>query len=220
MEKNDIRRTQVWSGALRLIHWSMAITVLLALATGWQMSNSDCSNLEPLLVIHTIAGFILALALASRVYLLFFGSGPERWQDFIPRGPQLKVAHDVLLFYLTAGRRELPPYYAHNPLWGTTYLFVFLILTVEAITGLMLYLGSNSGFYGYSLATLHQVGHVFLAVFSLLHITAVFLHDLKGTSCEISAMVSGSKIFIAYKPRLDVSAIMTRFPIKMVNKRD
>jgi Ni/Fe-hydrogenase 1 B-type cytochrome subunit len=202
----------------------MAISVLLMLATGWQMGNGVCSNLEQLLAVHTTAGSILAVALVARVYLLLFGSGAERWQDFIPRGPQLRAAHGVLLFYLSAGRRELPPYYAHNPLWGTAYLFLFLVLALQVASGTLLSMGLSMGsspaLYGYPIVAVHRIGYVFLAVFSLLHIAAAFLHDLKGTGSEVSAMVSGSKIFIIRKPTQDLSAMITRFPVKVLGKKD
>jgi Ni/Fe-hydrogenase 1 B-type cytochrome subunit len=197
----------------------MATSVLLTLATGWQMGNGVCFNLEQLLAVHISAGAILAVALITRVYLLLFGAGAECWQDCTPRGPQLRAAHGVLLFYLSAGRRELPPYYAHNPLWGTAYLFLFLVLALQVASGTMLSMGSPPP-DGYPIVALHRIGYVFLVLVSLLHIATVFLHDLKGTGSEISAMVSGSKIFIIRSPTADLSAMITRVPVQVVGKKD
>jgi Ni/Fe-hydrogenase 1 B-type cytochrome subunit len=46
-----------------------------------------------------------------------------------------------------------------------------------------------------SLSDLHLLTYQVIALFTLLHLPAVFAHDLSGTSSDISGMINGHRIF-------------------------
>lgn len=52
----------------------------------------------------------------------------------------------------------------------------------------------------------HGLGYGIISTFMVLHILTVFLHDWKGTGSEVSAMISGYKIFVIRKQTLDTGA--------------
>ncbi len=218
--QQEIQRVKVWSGASRLAHAAMAVSVLCLLATGWILAGHIVQTGERTLAIHRIAGYGLAGALLLRFYLLFFGSGAEHWRDLIPRGPQWRAGRDVMMFYLTGGRSPLPAYYAHNPLWGPVYLGLFLVLTLQVISGFLL-AAPNLALAMRDLLPwpqdlwlgLHRVGDATVLAFTLLHLAGVLLQDWKGTGCDISAMINGNRLFVIDRRRIGRSAGSVSVPL-------
>lgn len=201
----EMKRVAVWSGRLRLAHWLLAVATLMLLGTGWLLTLGLTARLSWLLSAHLAAGYTLEFALALRLYLLFFGAGAEHWRDLVPRGPQLKAAGEMLLFYITLGRRSLPAYYAHNPLWAPIHLLLFVVLTVQGTSGLILaladapalaYYEATPWILGYTLPELHYAGLPLIGGYAIAHIFAAFVHDWRSGGSEISALISGYKLFI------------------------
>ena len=187
-------------------HWALATSTLLLLFSGWLLSVEVTPSSVPLRSVHVSAGVLLTLALMARLILLLVGRGTERLRDF--RTTATAVL-GMLRFYVTAGRSPLPAYYAHNPLWAPLYLLVFVILALQAASGLSWqFAGAADPEYylawpwllGWTLPEWHDAGYRVIAVFTFAHVFAVCLHDWKGTGAEISAMLSGYKIFIISLP--------------------
>ncbi len=197
MNNNDIQRIPVWSRALRIAHWVMAVAVVVLIATGWRM-GSDPLQASILLDDHYLAAAFLIPALLLRHYLLFFGAGTDHISDCEPDMNRLRSALAVLKYYFTLGRSPLPNWYAHNPLWGPLYLLLFLFLLIQILSGAFQqshpYLGMLN------LHDVHIIGAYVITGFSVVHILAVFLHDLGGSGSDISAMINGHRIFILKKP--------------------
>jgi Ni/Fe-hydrogenase 1 B-type cytochrome subunit len=206
MNSGIVRRELVWSGRLRALHWMLAATTLLLLASGWMLSADYAPQTTRLRSVHISAGVLLGLALMGRLILLIIGHGAERAQDF---RTSMAAVLGMLRFYVTAGRSPPPAYYAHNPLWGPLYLLLFALLTLQSASGLAwLLAGAADPEYflawpwllGWTLPEWHYAGYRVIAAFTFAHVFAVFLHDWKGTGAEISAMLSGHKIFIIRRP--------------------
>ena len=197
MNNNDIQRISVWSRALRIAHWVMAVAVVVLIATGWRM-GSDSLPSPTLLDDHYLAAAFLIPALLLRLYLLFFGAGTDHISDCEPDMNRLRSAATVLKYYFSLGRSPLPNWYAHNPLWGPLYLLLFLFLLMQILSGALQqshpYLGMVN------LHDLHIIGAYVITGFTVLHILAVFVHDLGGSGSDISAMINGHRIFILKKP--------------------
>ncbi len=201
-----VRREPVWSGRLRALHWTLAVTTLLLLASGWVLSAEYTPLTANLRSVHVSAGILLSLALAGRLILLVFGRGAEQARDF---RPAIGAMLGMLRFYVTAGRAPPPAYYAHNPLWAPLYLLLLATLALQAASGLFWqFIGATDPEYyqalpwlfGWTLSEWHHAGYRIIGVFTLTHILAVGWHDWKGTGAEISAMLSGHKIFIIRRP--------------------
>jgi len=224
MSAIPIQRIRIWSGALRLCHWLLAVSLLTALVTGWMLGHEAQQTAATSRDLHLTAGYLLGLTLVARIVLLFIGRAPaDRWRDCLPLTRQHWLGmRDMLIFYASLGRAPLPGYYGHNPLWGPVYLLTFGVLTAAVATGLVLAsaepalrlsLAATPCWLGYSLPEWHSVLALILGGFAALHVASVFLHDARGTTSEISAMVNGHKIFLLPRTPQD----LTR-PIRIVRR--
>jgi Ni/Fe-hydrogenase 1 B-type cytochrome subunit len=193
MQAKTVSHVLVWSRWLRLTHWSLAISTLGLISTGWLMSH-DFVLAQTAGEVHYLFSGLLLTALLFRLYLLFFGKGTDHLKDCEPNGHRLIQAWEVIRFYLTLGKAPLPKWYGHNPLWGPVYLALFLALTLATASGLML-LNEFHLIGVFSLLDLHQLCYQFILMFTLLHLPAVFSHDLSSKSGDISAMINGYRVF-------------------------
>ncbi len=186
-----IRREMVWSKALRLCHWSLALSTLVLLFTGWLVTWAPERSAQ-VDDVHYVAAAVLLAALLVRLWLLFLGSGVAGYRVLLPNRHRLRQGWEVLRSYLTLGKLPLPRWYAHNPLWAPLYLLLFAVLLLQVVSGLAL-LEQVTLVGGMSLRNLHHWGYLFLLAFTLGHLAAVFFHDAKTTTAEISAMVNGHR---------------------------
>lgn len=214
MEHAQVRRVAVWSGAVRLTHWTIAVAALVLLATGAVLAGGVSGRPETLVSIHITVGYILILALAVRVYFLFFGTGADQWRDCVPAGTQWRLAAQTLRYYISWTRTPMPSYFAHNPLWGPVYLAFFTLLTAQSLTGVLIRLSYGAAHFAAlspypataPIPALHDLGASLIGGFCVAHVVAAFLHDWKGTGSEVSAMISGYKIFVSPPPPADLAA--------------
>jgi len=193
MQAKTVSQVLVWSRWLRLSHWIMAFSVLGLIATGWLM-REDSLLAKASTEVHFLLGGLLLPALLLRLYLLFFGNGTDLLTDCEPNSHRLSQAWQVIRFYLTLGKAPLPKWYSHNPLWGPIYIALFFVLVLSTVSGLLL-LNDVQFLSTLSLFDLHWLSYQFILIFCLLHIPAVFSHDLTSKSGDISAMVNGFKSF-------------------------
>lgn len=193
MQAVSVSRVLVWSRWLRISHWLIAIATLGLIGTGWLMRVD--SILSPAVSeVHFMLASALIPALLVRLYLLFFGKGTEHLEDCEPDLHRLRQAIEVLKFYLTLGRAPLPKWFSHNPLWGPLYLVLFLFLTLSTTSGVLL-LQEVPLTLGISQYDLHRLSYYVVFLFTILHIPAVFSHDLSHKNSDISGMVNGYKTF-------------------------
>lgn len=156
-------------------------------------------NADPILAmdardIHFFLSGLLLPALLLRFYLLFFGKDTDHLTDCEPNLHKLNQAKEVLRFYLTLGKAPLPRWFSHNPLWGPIYLLLFVFLTISCLSGVLL-VQEITFIFNISNHDLHSISHYLISLFVLLHLPAVFSHDLSNKNSDISGMVSGYKIF-------------------------
>jgi Ni/Fe-hydrogenase 1 B-type cytochrome subunit len=212
MQKNTIFREKVWEGSIRLTHWLMALTVASLLVTGAFLQRGLQGDDQPLVDAHITAGYLLLLLLLFRLGKLLLGKGSSHWRDFLSPVAQIRKQ---LLFYLTATRAPMPVYYAHNPLWGPIYLLLYAVILIQAGVGALMHVTYYGGDYVSFLAwayeaplpELHLTGFGIIAVFTVLHILTACLHDWKGQGSEVSAMISGYKIFVRQETAIDMEQI-------------
>ncbi len=195
---DQIQRRLVWSGWLRLAHWCMAFSVLILLATGWLLEYTVGVS-DAALDYHYISGAILAMSLLLRLGLLLFDKGTGQWRALLPRRSHLKIMGETLRFYLSFAKMPLPKWYAHNPLWAPVYAVTFIVLSALVLSGF--FMTNHPVIAGFYLPGIHSFWTPFIWFFVILHLVSVFLHDLKGTGSDSSAMISGYRIFVIEKPQ-------------------
>lgn len=219
MNTIPMQRARVWSIGLRVGHWLMALCVLALLSSGWALSLGLADKPQSWRELHVTAGSLLGIVLLFRIALLFAGRTPtDRWRDCLPVTlQQWQGIRAMLLFYLGLGRAALPAWYGHNPLWGPLYLLLFAVLGLSAMTGLLiawqdpqslLLLAATPWWLGWTLPEWHTGLAWVTGGFGVAHVLSVFLHDARGTTGEISAMVNGHKIFL---PARSPQELVARF---------
>ena len=200
MQSVTVTRVLVWSRWLRLAHWTLVISIFGLLISGW-LFNADPLLFSTARDYHFIFSALMLPALIVRLYLLFFGNGTDHLHDCELDKHKMEQAWKVIRFYLTLGRAPLPNWYSHNPLWGPIYLMLFLFLVLSTISGFALSKGVAI-LAGISLHDLHLLSYSVIGVFVLLHLPAVFSHDLSGKCSDVSAMINGYRTFQLEKPSL------------------
>ncbi len=197
MQAETIKRVKVWSAPVRLSHWLMAAAALVLLATGWLL-RAGGTYAGSAADFHYVAGYVLIAALVLRVYLLLLGVGAANWRDCLPPKGQWRAVAATVRCYVSLGRFPLPSWYAHNPLWGPIYLVLFAVLGLQGVTGLAF--DAPYRLAGLSLSEAHAAVAPFIGGFVLLHVVAVFVHDLLGSGSDVSAMINGHRIFVLRGP--------------------
>jgi Ni/Fe-hydrogenase 1 B-type cytochrome subunit len=148
MSEPALRRVYVWELPVRAAHWLNFLSILVLSATGYFISNPlsvvpgearDHFFTGTVRVVHSYAAIVFTLALLSRLAWMFLGNSYSRWDQFVPWSRERRRGIvDMHLFYLFLKDRPTPGA-GHNPLAGFTYVFVYGVLLIQALTGLGLY---------------------------------------------------------------------------------
>ncbi|MCG7895496.1 MAG: hypothetical protein B6D70_07670 [gamma proteobacterium symbiont of Stewartia floridana] len=193
MQKSSVTRVSVWSRWLRISHWLIGLSTLGLIGSGYLLSIQTTQSATHQDV-HYLFGALLLPGFLIRLYLLLFGKGTDHISDCEPNAHRLSQGWQVAKHYLTLGKAPLPNWFSHNPLWGPIYIGLFFILLLSLISGYAL-LNDLQFLFGIVMADLHHLTYLIIAWFSLLHILAVFAHDLSGSGSDISGMINGHRIF-------------------------
>lgn len=153
----------VWQAPVRAAHWLIFLSVAVLSVTGYYIGNPFITVsgearqhfvTGTVKVIHSYAAIVFTLSVLARLAWMFLGNAYARWDQFIPvtRERALGVV-DMILYYLFLTNRR-PTGAGHNALAGLTYVFVYLLLVLQALTGLGLYgkaahLGSPLHWFGF-----------------------------------------------------------------------
>jgi Ni/Fe-hydrogenase 1 B-type cytochrome subunit len=178
---------------MRLAHWLIALSVIALMATGWLVKLAP-GVADSASEYHDLASLGLTLGLILRLWLFFFGTGPAHWMALLPVRADLHKIGMTLRFYSTLGKSPQPNWYAHNPLWAPVYILILVVLVLQTVSGLLM--EAYPVVWGFYLPSVHDFWAPVILVFVCLHITAVVLHDAKGTAADVSAMINGHRIFI------------------------
>jgi Ni/Fe-hydrogenase 1 B-type cytochrome subunit len=206
MKTETLYRREIWSTWLRLAHWTLALSTLVLMATGWLVHHTP-SVAQTAADWHYIAGSVFTLGLALRIWVLFSDKLMGRWR-FLLADLEPKKMLQMLKFYLSFGKSTLPRWYAHNPFWLPIYLIVLGLMILAAFSGHLQ--GSHPIVFGIYLPSLHAAIATLISLFVLGHVIAVFMHDLKGGSDDVSAMINGKRLFeVKPIPTQEISGVHT-----------
>lgn len=194
---NEFQRVLVWSQWMRLAHWSIALSVLVLMMTGWLVSHAP-SVAAGASDLHGYAASVLMAGLVLRIWLLFADKGVGGWETLVPTITSLPAIRQMLLFYFTLGKAPLPNWYGQNPLWVPLYALLYLFLIVMAATGV--FMQDQPVVAGFYLPGIHDAFASIIIGFSVLHVLTSVLHDIKGQRADVSAMLNGHKVFETQKP--------------------
>ena len=206
----QIRRVMVWSGWIRLAHWSLAGSTLWLIATGWLVANSPAMA-QTASELHYLGAGVLIFGLGLRLFLGFFGNGAERFEHMLPLESEWPAIRASLLFYLSLGKAPLPNWFAHNPLWKLLYLLLFLLLGLLPLSGWLM--PGTPLVWRFYLPRVHEWLATVVLIVTVMHIYSVVLQDMKGGAADTSAMINGNRYFAVEREGLiapDVAQVSVR----------
>jgi cytochrome b len=137
----DLKTWSVWDAGVRRFHWINLLCMLGLVGVGVVLLNARALGVTSegkilLKTVHVWIGYVFVLNLLWRLVLAFIGSEHARWRAFLPGGRGYLAE---LRRYLADFRDGRPrQYLGHNPLGRLAITVMLLLLTTQAITGLVL----------------------------------------------------------------------------------
>ena len=168
------RMIPVWDLAVRVLHWSLVLSV----AGAWLTRHSPGRW-------HEWLGYATLAIVAARTAWGFIGAGHARFGEFM-RSPAATAAYARSV----VGGREAR-YLGHNPLGGW---MVAALLAMVALVGFTGWLYTTDRFWGIAwVERLHSTLSDVLFVFVALHIVGVAFTSARHRENLLASMLHGRK---------------------------
>jgi cytochrome b len=175
-------RVRVWDLPTRLVHWALAVLVVVAWLTGGEQMN-----------IHRYAGYGILGRVVFRLYWSVAGGSTARFSQFV-KGPGAVLAY-------VRGWRGAPASFGHNPLGALSVLLLVLLLISQLGLGLFavdvdgLESGPLARFVdfetGRKAADLHELNFRLLQAAVALHLAAIAVYAVFKRRNLVTPMVTG-----------------------------
>lgn len=138
---SELKSHTVWDLGTRLFHWVNVLCVVGLIGVGLVILGGSGLGLSndgkvALKTLHTWIGYVFVLNLLGRLVWGFVGNRYARWRAILPGGRGYLVAARRYLKAFLSGTPE--QYLGHNPLARPVMTLLFLLLVVQAGTGLLL----------------------------------------------------------------------------------
>ena len=168
------RKVPVWSIGVRLLHWTLAASMIVSFAT-----HEGGGRL------HEVMGYVALAAASLRVLLGFFGATRWRFRGFV-RGVGETARYGLDVWHKREAR-----FLGHNPLGG----WMVLILLANALAaGVSGWLYTTDWFWGVAwMEELHGALGEALVPLLLLHLAGVVFTSWRHRENLAAAMVHGGK---------------------------
>lgn len=138
----ELKTYEVWDAPTRWFHWINAICVLGLIAVGTIILNANALGIGnpgkvSLKTLHVWIGYAFVANLCWRIIWAFLGNRYARWREMLPGGPGYLQSLRSYVACFIAGH---PPeqYVGHNPLGRIGIAALFLLILIQAGTGLLL----------------------------------------------------------------------------------
>lgn len=175
-------RVRVWDLPTRLVHWALAVLVVVAWLTGGEQMN-----------IHRYAGYGILGLLIFRLYWGVVGGSTARFSQFV-KGPGAVLAY-------VRGWRGAPASFGHNPLGALSVLLLVVLLISQVGLGLFAIdiNGMESGPFarfvdfetGRQASDLHELNFRLLQAAVALHLVAIAAYAVFKRRNLVTPMVTG-----------------------------
>jgi len=139
--KQKLTSYPVWDKTVRIFHWLNVLCVLGLIAVGTVILNAKALGVPSdgkilLKTVHVYIGYIFALNLTWRIVWGFIGSRYARWSAILPFGSAYRTQLSAMINGAKSGKAV--GFLGHNPIARLMVAILFLLLSVQAITGLVL----------------------------------------------------------------------------------
>ncbi len=137
----SLKSYAVWDAPTRWFHWINFICVVALAVLGtailYYKDHGATDNGKVLLkTVHVWFGYVFAINLFWRIFWAFIGNRHARWAAFLPFKPGFGAALTTYLRGLIRG--DARRYVGHNPIARLMVSILFLLLVVQAVTGLVI----------------------------------------------------------------------------------
>lgn len=132
---------EVWDKPTRIFHWVNVLCIIGLAGIGLVILNAKILGVATegkilLKTAHVWIGYVFALNLAVRIYWGFAGNRFARWRAVLPGGSGYVTS---VIDYIGASLRGKPEQHlGHNPVGRLSVTVMLILLTAQAITGLVL----------------------------------------------------------------------------------
>jgi len=137
----ELKSYYVWDAFTRWFHWINVLSIVILMALGLAIVNGSALGLTNdgkilLKEIHVLVGYVFVLNLLWRFVWAFFGNRHARWGAILPVGKGFFQSVRNYISAFVMGKSEV--YLGHNPLARIAVFVLFILMTVQAVTGLVL----------------------------------------------------------------------------------
>lgn len=136
-----MRSYDVWDLTTRWLHWTMVLVFLPLTGSGlilWYYEVLELPRVGKVMIedLHVIPGYVLAAAVLARIVWGFLGNRHARWREMLTFSPNVLTAFWTHVSDFVARRPYR--YLGHNPLGSVAVVLMMTLMTVLAVTGLIL----------------------------------------------------------------------------------
>ena len=233
----------VWEIPVRIAHWGIVLSLLVLTLTGFYLHgpmlvvhSSRAWVMGTARFIHELAGMTLIAVLILRLYwFLIAGNMWSTWRVFFPLSKRQWGGAKTMLQYYTFQRREPDMVIGHNFLAAMTYLVIFALLSIECLSGLILFAGVSHNtiltfFVGWIphivdiqyIREAHFVIMFLFMAFMIHHVYSAVLVSLEEKNGLMESIFSGWKFVPAklLKEEKEIFSLLTKPRIKKDKKKD
>jgi Ni/Fe-hydrogenase 1 B-type cytochrome subunit len=205
-----------WSVAIRINHWTMAISILVLIVTGFYIADPftiyegetvDKFFMGNMRYVHILSGILLMFIFIWRIYLAFFSKFHADWKDFFAWA-DFECTWNQIKFYLLIDKEAPEHDCLYGPMQSLAYSGLFLMIFLILITGLILMgAGYHAGFTAFfykilkpvenmlgGLAIVRYIHHILtwcFILFIVVHVYMAFWYDAILKQGTVSSMISG-----------------------------
>jgi cytochrome b len=173
-----INRIRVWDLPVRLFHWSLAASFIIAFLTSESERWRDT---------HVLAGYVMAGLILFRVIWGFLGSTHARFADFLPTPSKLKIYMKSLF----SGRPE--HYVGHNPAGAIAIIALLILGLVSVTTGWVTYEEIGGSRIAKWMEELHEGAANAMMLVVGIHLAGVVVSSWLHHENLVRAMITGWK---------------------------
>jgi Ni/Fe-hydrogenase 1 B-type cytochrome subunit len=136
-----LQRYKVWDLTTRVFHWVNAASVLSLIIVGLVILNAKLFGIEGeakvlLKMVHASIGYVFVINLLWRIFWAFVGNYHARWGQILPTGKNYLHSLKTYTANFFSGIRQ--QYLGHNPVARLIISLFFILLSMQAITGLVI----------------------------------------------------------------------------------
>jgi cytochrome b len=139
--RNLFEQYHVWDRTVRIFHWINVICVIGLIGIGLVILNNKSLGISTdgkilLKTVHVYIGYVFVLNLCWRIIWGFVGNRYSRWKTIFSFGKEYKKS--LRAFINGVKEKQQPNFMGHNPVAKLMVALIFILLTAQAMTGLVL----------------------------------------------------------------------------------